>query len=392
MAKVEIRPLPPEEAVRLFAAKYDLRGFDWRDVWEREHAAAFTVAKAMRLDVLRDIREAVAAAIDEGATPAQFRERLEPALREKGWWGRQRMVDPLTGEERIVQLGSPGRLRVILDTNLRTSYAAGRWERIERVAAARPYLRYVAVLDERTRPEHAAWHDTVLPVDDPWWRTHYPPNGWNCRCMVQQLSDADLARRGLTPSPAPAQRTREWRNPRTGQVIRVPEGIDPGFGYNAGRAAAEAPGRILAQKLDEAPAALAAAGAADVVASAAFERFVRRPVGVVPVAVLDEALRGAIGTSAQAVRLSAATAAKQLRRHPDLRPEDYARLQRMIETGAAFRESPTHLVLTAIEAGLPWLAVVKATRDGRELYLASFHRAEAKHLRRARERGQPVRE
>ena len=64
------------------------------------------------------------------------------------------------------------------ETNLRTAYAAGRWERIERLAPRLPWLRCSAVLDERTRPEHAAWHGIVLPANDPFWSTHYPPNGW----------------------------------------------------------------------------------------------------------------------------------------------------------------------------------------------------------------------
>jgi uncharacterized protein with gpF-like domain len=33
-------------------------------------------------------------------------------------------------------------------------------------------------MDGRTRPMHAAWHNTVLPFDHPFWKTHYPPNGW----------------------------------------------------------------------------------------------------------------------------------------------------------------------------------------------------------------------
>ena len=44
-------------------------------------------------------------------------------------------------------------------------------------------LRYVAVLDARTRPEHRAWHGLILPIDHPLWDTHYPPNGWGCRCL-----------------------------------------------------------------------------------------------------------------------------------------------------------------------------------------------------------------
>src|SRR5690606_34089558 len=87
--------------------------------------------------------------------------------------------------------------RTIYETNLRMAHAAGRWERIERTAESRPYLRYVAILDGRERDEHRLWHGTVLPWDHPWWQTHMPPNGWGCRCKVMQLSDRDLERYGL---------------------------------------------------------------------------------------------------------------------------------------------------------------------------------------------------
>jgi hypothetical protein len=35
---------------------------------------------------------------------------------------------------------------------------------------------------------------------------------------------------------APAITYRDWTNPRTGEVVKVPEGIDPGFAYNPGQA------------------------------------------------------------------------------------------------------------------------------------------------------------
>ena len=236
MARTDLKALPPAEAVRYFRRKGFRIAFDWRDVWQEEHGVAFTVAKAMRDDILRDTREAVDEAIAEGTTLRDFRKRLEPILQAKGWWGRKVMTDPETGVARAVQLGSPRRLKIIFDTNMRTAHAAGRWHRIQQVKERRPYLRYVAVLDERTRHQHRTWHGTVRPVDDPFWDTHFPPNGWRCRCTVQQLSERDLQRFGYSVSPPPKLKTRAWRNKRTGKVVWVPKGVDPGFAYNAGKA------------------------------------------------------------------------------------------------------------------------------------------------------------
>ncbi len=66
-------------------------------------------------------------------------------------------------------------------------------------------LVYDAVGDKRTRPEHAAIDGVVQPVDSPFWDTHYPPNGWNCRCTVYQV---DKGTKGTTlPTDLPANPT-----------------------------------------------------------------------------------------------------------------------------------------------------------------------------------------
>lgn len=278
MAAPELLDVAPEEAIEHFRAKGFHVGFDWRDTAAAQHLRSFTVAKAMEVDLLQDIRTQVDRAISEGISFGEFREELEPLLRRRGWWGRAPRRDPLTGEMRDVQLGSPRRLRTIFDTNLRTSYARGRWKRIERVAEARPYLRYVSVQDRRTRPDHLAWHGTVLPVGHPWWQTHYPPNGWGCRCIVQQLSDDDLERFGYKVSAsAPPGHFREWSNPRTGETRLVPSGIDPGWDHNVGTAdlVADATARLDA-KLAQAPAAVQAAAREDIASFLAdrdFDRF-----------------------------------------------------------------------------------------------------------------------
>ncbi len=231
--------LPPVDALQFFRRKGLSPSFAWQDMLHDEHDAAFTVAKMLDVDMLSDVRDAVDAALADGITFADFRRNLEPTLMERGWWGKAMMVDPLTGEEELVQLGSTRRLRVIFETNLKTAYAAGHWAKITDQAAAAPYLMYDAVDDDRTRPEHAQWDGQVFRVDDPFWESWYPPNGWMCRCSVIQIDEDQLRALGKSaPDTAPEVPTRQWANPRTGEIHNVPAGIDPGWAYHPGRSRA----------------------------------------------------------------------------------------------------------------------------------------------------------
>lgn len=171
---------PPKEVLEYFRRKGYKLGFSYLDVWREEHATAFTVAKAMELDILEAIRAEVDKALAEGRTFQQFQKELRPILEALGWWGRKEMVDPVTGEVIEAQLGSPRRLQVIFDTNLRTARAVAQWERIQRTKDVLPYLLYTVGPSREHRLAHLAWHGTLLPADDPWWETHFAPNGWGC--------------------------------------------------------------------------------------------------------------------------------------------------------------------------------------------------------------------
>lgn len=310
MAKIDLQPVEPEEAIEYFKRRGFAISFDWRDVWQEEHARAFTVAKVASLDVLTDIQVALSGAIKEGLTPRQFAKELEPVLRRKGWWGKGEVVDPKTGEITTAQLGSPARLRTIFDTNLHQAMAAGRWERIERLKEQRPFLRYVTIDDSRRREQHADWHGTVLPVGDPWWDTHYPMNGWGCRCYVVQLSAAEVKRRGYKVSKPPKVKTRKVRNRKTGEVVETPVGVDPGFGYNVGKAGQAAIGDLMVEKLDRAPADVARAMVDQLTASEHFERF---HAGAVPgrhaVAAAPDRLATAMKAAGRTVVVEASTIA-----------------------------------------------------------------------------------
>ncbi len=263
---LELKALPAEEAIAYFKAKgYALSPtFDWRDMWQKDHAAAFTVAKSAGFDVLGDIHGAVLDALQKGTTFEQFKRQLIPTLQDKGWWGRAPAPDPETGKAPVSQLGSPRRLKTIFDLNLRMAYSAGDWARAERTKGTHPYGQYCAVDDDHTRPLHRAWNGTVVPMDSDWAQTHATPCGWGCRCRWRWLSHQDLKDEGLTVSaPAPAK-TVTYTNDRTGEVTEVPEGVDPGFGYNPGKEAVDLhAARVAAAKWVAAPPHLAAAAQAE---------------------------------------------------------------------------------------------------------------------------------
>jgi SPP1 gp7 family putative phage head morphogenesis protein len=260
--------LQPEDAISFFRAKGLRPTFAWQDMLREEHALSFTVAKMLDTDLLADVQESLAQALETGVPFQEWADTITQTLQARGWWGREAMVDPLTGQTIVAQLGSPARLKTIFRTNLQTAYAAGAWQQITEQADEAPFLLYDAVDDFRTRPEHAAWDGRVYPVGDKFWRDHYPPNGWNCRCSVIQLSQEDLDDLGLQQSAPAGGGTYQWENPRTGKVERIPDGLDPGFDYNAGAVRARELGRLANEKAEALSAELSDAASAGLAAAA----------------------------------------------------------------------------------------------------------------------------
>lgn len=71
----------------------------------------------------------------------------------------------------------------------RQSLAMEDWTSIEEDKEIFPLLKYSTVGDRRVRPEHAEIDQVIKPVDDPFWDTWFPPNGWNCRCQVLKIRE-----------------------------------------------------------------------------------------------------------------------------------------------------------------------------------------------------------
>lgn len=300
--------LPPADAVAYFESKGEAITWDWHELLRDQHAEVFTVAKATSVDVLRAIREQVSKAVGSGQTFEQFKRTLRPQLQDLGWWGRQEVLDGESGEIKSVQLGSDRRLRTIFQTNVQTAYMAGRFRRLVENASDRPYWQYVAIMDGRTRPAHAALHGRVFGWDDPIWKVIFPPNGWGCRCRVRALSAADVEAKGLTvESGADRIATKEVQLGKDGPMVTV-QGIkgagptgkdtfwpDPGWDYNPGEPPRRdrALTRVFADKVATIPAALGAKAATALVADAGAAKLLDAAwTGWVDEVLDDKAIRG----------------------------------------------------------------------------------------------------
>ncbi len=236
--------LPPAEAIAYFESKGYAIGFNWYDVETQAHAKAFTVAGVLKLDVLQDIRQALTETLHNGGTQADFERRLIPLLEQKGWLGKGLVADQDTGELHGKRL-TPRRLETIFQTNMQSSYMAGRYKQQMENTDDRPYLERVGIMDNHIRPAHAALNGFIARYDDPIWSIIYPPDGYRCRCRVRARSAADVERLGLMVQstehtrvdveqeygvPGETRTVTGFRNPKDGQIY-VP---DPGFGFNPG--------------------------------------------------------------------------------------------------------------------------------------------------------------
>lgn len=189
--------LEPKAAVEYLQNKGYKITNDWRELWEDAHAQAFTVSKMTDMELLKDTKSTLETALKEGWSSQKTQRELTNKFKASGWWGKKEIVDE-NGNIKTVQLGSPYRVRTIYRQNIQSAYNAGRYlEQMKNVDIA-PYLQYICVLDDHTRPEHRAMHLKVFRADDPIWAYFYPPNGWGCRCIVRQLTQAEVDKYGYT--------------------------------------------------------------------------------------------------------------------------------------------------------------------------------------------------
>lgn len=129
---------------------------------------AFTVAGVTSNNMLREIQRELGKQIAAGADLRHFRGFMEQRVRNAGF------------------VTNDGHIETVFRTNVLGAYNSGRFNQMIQPAVLRdrPLWEYRAVRDRRTRPSHARLHGTIMEAADPFWRSAYPPLGYNCRCRI----------------------------------------------------------------------------------------------------------------------------------------------------------------------------------------------------------------
>ncbi|WP_392419396.1 phage minor head protein [Capnocytophaga canis] len=74
-------------------------------------------------------------------------------------------------------------------TAKQAGYHAANWQAYQDNKALYPNLKYQTQKDNKVREAHQALQGIIAPIDSDFWKTHYPPNGWRCRCYVVQTAE-----------------------------------------------------------------------------------------------------------------------------------------------------------------------------------------------------------
>ena len=183
-ANLTIETFPNEAAADYIRGKAVADPTHFGNLPDQLKQRAFTVAGIEQLDALRRIRDAVAK-LPEGASWDVAKKEIAAE------------ISPFVG-------GDMKAARAKAEMQLRIhgfqAYAVARHQEQMETIDVFPYWKYVTVGDSRVRPAHAALDGKVLRADDPWWKTHYPPWDWGCRCIVEALDEEDAEAAGISTS------------------------------------------------------------------------------------------------------------------------------------------------------------------------------------------------
>lgn len=181
-ATLKIETFPNEAAADYIRGKAVADPANFGRLPDQLKQRAFTVAGIEQLDTVRKLRDIIAK-LPKGVSWDEAKKDLAA------------QISPFVGDD---AKAAKARAEHMLRTHGFQAYAVSRHQEQMSTVKDFPYWRYETVGDSRVRPGHAALDGKVLRADDPWWKTHYPPWDWGCRCIVIALDEEDAEMFGIS--------------------------------------------------------------------------------------------------------------------------------------------------------------------------------------------------
>ena len=156
-------------------------GVDLKNVLSWGKREAMQVAAQDMAGIEGEIRGFLEKAVTKGTGLEDFEATLAEALQTRG------LASP-----------DPWHAETIFRTNVLGAYSGGQWVRAKEMQGPDGFVAamYVAVRDDRTRETHLAMDGFWASLDSEVWTRWWPPAGWNCRCTIILLTQADVDRLG----------------------------------------------------------------------------------------------------------------------------------------------------------------------------------------------------
>ncbi len=375
---------PPLDNIAFLMSKKPELHFDYDEIKFEAHQRAFTIAKITQIDLLADIQTSLENAFVEGQSFEKWKKELKPTLQKHGWLGKVVVQKPNTKEQKEIFVGA-SRLKKIFYTNARTAYAQSEARAGYKLPLSE-YIRYVAILDNRTRHTHAQMHGKIAHRNDKFWEKNYPPNGYNCRCAVEFISKDEMIEQGFKEM-SEIEKTLGFAEKDWDYDTRNLEKNDNGLQliienklkkYVKNQSAREALELLREQVKENRSMYERIKGFYNEVKALSSDEREKRRKESIFIAKTDKRLREKLGTSAEVVRLSVNTLSTHFKHEAEgITPFDYALIRHILSDENANIEKGNkdrHIVYFS-KYGVNYKAVLKTTdknADKDEVYLVSL--------------------
>ncbi|WP_300827080.1 phage minor head protein [Helicobacter sp. UBA3407] len=360
--------LPPETNIEVLKAKKPELHFDYDEIIHEAHLKAFTIAKVTKLDLLSEIQNSLIQAQSEGKSFEVWKKDITPMLAKKGWLGKVEVINKKTGEIKRINVNNT-RLKRIYNTNMRTANAQGR-AKAQYALEGEIYLRYIALQDGLTRPNHLRMHGITLHRDDPFWEKNYPPNGWNCRCVVRAYSKSECERQGFEISNTPPLpiADKDWSYDKRG--LNKDESLDSFLESKIERFGKESTKSAFVESLKETQENCKQAEKNYKNIKALQEGKLEK----ITLAKLPQKIMQKLRTKTDELLLSHTTLQGHLQRHPEVNLLDYSLMPFLLQDANIIdiQETKEHHILLFSRFGKHYRAAIKTTKDKNENYLLSL--------------------